>query len=139
MEKKLKSFKELAEAARKSPVYFVQGAILDFTEDVVARMQSLNISKKDLAKKLHTSSAYVSKLLGGANNFTLETMVNVALAVDAELRVHLQPKGSICQWIDVLEGQAHDRIGSQVIESRTVSILDYRSKQAANEELTIAA
>lgn len=103
MEKKLKSFKELAEAARKSTAYFVQGTILDFTEDIVSRMETQNMSKGELAEKLKTSPAYVTKILGGENNFTLETMVKVAVAVDAELRIHLQPRCSICQWIDILE------------------------------------
>src|SRR4051812_43804699 len=89
MQDKLKTFRELAESARRSSSYFVQGAILDFTEEIVARMKLQSISKCELAQKIETSPAFITKLLSGENNFTLETMVRVALAVDSELRIHL--------------------------------------------------
>jgi len=132
-----KSFKELAAIARKKTPYFVQGAILDFTEDVVSRMKARELTKSELAQKLNTSPAYVTKLLSGVTNFTLETMVKVAIAVDAELRVHLQPKGSISQWVDVLDISADVRQGSELIELKPDAQPIRNS--AANEELALAA
>jgi transcriptional regulator with XRE-family HTH domain len=99
----MKSFRELAELSRNTTPYHVQGAILDFTQEVVGRMECDGMNKAELAAKLSTSPAYITKLLGGDNNFTLETMVKVAQAVRADLKIHLQPKGSVSQWIDVLQ------------------------------------
>lgn len=45
--------------------------------------------------------AYISKLLRGATNFTLDTMVKIAAALDCEFRCHLQPAGAQSQWLDV--------------------------------------
>lgn len=84
-----KTFKELAEIARQSPGYYEQGAILDFTEAVVKAMKSKGVTKAQLANMIKASPAFVSKLLGGANNFTIATMVKVALALELELRISL--------------------------------------------------
>lgn len=132
MDAKNKSFKELAEQARKSNAYFVQGAILDFTEDVVSRMEAQGITKAELANRIGSSPAFVTKLLSGSNNFTLETMVKVSLAVEGELRVHVHPKGSICHWIDVLKGPVSSAADDAPNRFNVV-------KKASNEELALAA
>lgn len=67
---------------------------MDFTGEVVDRMRRNNITKAELAKRLKTSAAFVTKLLSGENNFTIETMVKVALALDAEVQIRLPAKGS---------------------------------------------
>ena len=104
MTNQVKSFAELANLARQQTAYHVQGPILEFTEEVVLKMREQDVSKADLAKKLNTSAAYISKMLGGNNNFTLETMVKVAQALECDLRVHLQSQGTISQWFDLLDG-----------------------------------
>src|SRR5947207_1682796 len=109
MPEHLKSFKELAETARKTTAYYVEGAILEFTEDIVSRMSAERITKSELAAKIKTKPAFITKLLSGQNNFTVETMVKLARALNSDLRIHLQPKGSISQWIDILESPAPAR------------------------------
>jgi hypothetical protein len=68
---KPKSFQELFAQAEEHADYGVAGAILEFTEGVVREM------------------AYVTKILRGKANFTLETMVRLARALGAELRVQI--------------------------------------------------
>jgi transcriptional regulator with XRE-family HTH domain len=145
MNKPLKTFAELANQARQNIKYHVQGAILEFTEDIVGRMGSRGVNKAQLAQKLGTSPAYVTKMLGGNTNFTLETMVKVANALGTKLRVHLQPDGSVTQWVDVLE-----TVG--VAEQQPCEFLDWAElglnfsasqtssrKSAPNEEFAAAA
>ncbi|MBI2510628.1 MAG: helix-turn-helix transcriptional regulator [Opitutae bacterium] len=81
-------------------VYSEELAILDYTNEVVQRMNALNLSKGELARRLEVAPAYVSKLIGGSNNFTLRTMVRVARALSSELRFHLQPEGAVSHWRD---------------------------------------
>lgn len=142
MENKPKSFKELAETARRTTAYLVQNAILDFTEDVVGRMESLNITKSELASKLHTSPAYVTKLLRGDNNFTLETMVKITSVVNAELRIHLQPQGALSQWIDVLEAPVKVSTCVDEADIRSTELYNNRIaglKRVENEAFALAA
>jgi len=144
MPQNLKSLKELAETARKTTAYYVQGAILDFTEDIVSRMSAERISKSDLATKIKTTPAFVTKLLSGQNNFTVETMVKVARALKSDLRIHLQPKGSISQWIDILESPAQPTpvqdFGAWVnLELSQVCSRTVPATGAPNEEFAVAA
>ena len=86
--------------SEKSPTYWEELAILDFTEEVVARMAALGVNRSQLAERLKVEPAYVTKLIGGSNNFTLRTMVKISRALAAELRFHLQPKGAQSEWTD---------------------------------------
>jgi transcriptional regulator with XRE-family HTH domain len=103
MKTNAKTFKQLFAAARERLAYHVEGAILEFTEEIVAHMEVEKVSNAELAKRLDSSPAYVTKVLRGNTNFTLESMVKIARALNAELRVHLQPAGSKTQWLDKRE------------------------------------
>lgn len=83
------TFRALVERAQKSAAYWAAGIALDFAEEVETFMKRKKISRADLAKKMDTSAPYVSKVLRGEANFTLETMVKIAMAVDADIEVHL--------------------------------------------------
>ena len=96
-----KSFEELSKQAKNRIEYWVEGAILDFTEDVCRQMESLGLTRADFARKLNKTPAYVTKLLRGNNNFTLQKMVEVARALDAEVRIHLQPRDARTTWFDL--------------------------------------
>ena len=102
MNKTASAFNQIFAKARKRLEYFVQGAMISFTESVVTRMEELNISKTELAGKLKCKPSYISKALGGGTNFTLESMVKIGLALDAELEVKLTPKGCSEKLEDVL-------------------------------------
>jgi transcriptional regulator with XRE-family HTH domain len=91
------------EEARKSLAYRVEAVSLDYTEELVQRMEELGMKRVELARKLNVSAPYVSKLLDGAGNFTLETLVKAADAVHCDLSTHLTPRHCESMWIDVLK------------------------------------
>jgi|SRR6185312_7015749 len=78
----------LAEAAR-SVDYWQDIAQTDFAREMHRRMKERGINAAELARRMGTSKAYVSQLLDGGN-FTLLTMVKVAMALDAVVRVQLE-------------------------------------------------
>ena len=97
------TIRQLFESLRKTLPYSVEGAILVFTEQIVSRMQLLGVSRTELAQKLASSPAYVTKLLRGGTNFTLESMVKVSDALGCNLRIELVPKASAKDWIELYE------------------------------------
>ena len=101
--KTAQSFNKLFEKARKRLEYFVQGAITDFTESMFARMEELDVSKMELSGRLKCRPSYISKVLRGGTNFTLESMVKIALALDSELSVKLVPKLAVEKWPEIFE------------------------------------
>jgi transcriptional regulator with XRE-family HTH domain len=54
-------------------------------------MKSRGITRTALAEKLGTSRAYITKILRGDTNFTLESMARVAQALDCEINFELRP------------------------------------------------
>ena len=96
-------FRELFDSARSSLPYRVEKAIIGFTEQVIGRIESLDLSTTEFAAKLEASPAYVTKLLRGGTNFTLESMVKVSDAINCELEVKLVPKSGGESWVPVID------------------------------------
>ena len=86
------SFPELFAQAEEHADYWVAGAILEFTEGVVREMERQGVTRTELARRLGATPAYVTKILRGKANFTLETMVRLARALDVRLHVQLAPE-----------------------------------------------
>lgn len=103
----LERFDEMVEKARQSVDYWVTGPIVEFTEDVCRLMDEQGISRAELARRLGTSRAYVTKLLGGNANFTLETMTKVAMALGAAVHVHVASQAAHTRWTDETPGSEH--------------------------------
>ena len=89
--KDLTALKAKAAQARDSHAYRAEGASIRFTEDLVAFMKTRGLTRTALAEKIGSSPAYVTKILRGETNFTLDSMVKIATALDCELTIGLQP------------------------------------------------
>lgn len=87
-------FGTLFDEAEKRTEFWEEDAIIGFTEDVCLAMEQAGVSRAELARRLGTSQAYVTKVLRGNANFTIKTMVRLAAALDSELRVHFAPRRS---------------------------------------------
>ena len=63
--------------------------VLDFSENILEILSKKGIQNKNkyLAKKLNCSPAYISKLFNGRSNFTVRKLVELAKAVDYELKI----------------------------------------------------
>src|SRR5438105_15192617 len=88
-------------AARETHEYRAEGASIEFTNAMITRMRETGVSRSELARKINVHPAYISKLLRGLTNFTLDTMVKIANALESDFRCHLQPAGAKSQWVDV--------------------------------------
>ncbi len=64
-----------------------EGLILDVTEQIWERMQSLGLKKQDLADKLDKGKSHVTQLLSGSRNMTLRTLSDIATALDCEVKI----------------------------------------------------
>lgn len=66
--------------------------IYNVTEDLLVLLEDNDLSKKDLARKLGKSQAYVSQTLSGARNMTLGTLSDICyvLGVTPSINVGLE-------------------------------------------------
>lgn len=97
---KFESFDALFKQSEDRLGYWVEGAILEYTDEIRRKLDALGMSRGELAAKLEQSPPQVSRLLSGRNNFTLRTMVALARAVNCSLRLHLQSDGTHTAWRD---------------------------------------
>jgi plasmid maintenance system antidote protein VapI len=105
------SFARFFREAEKGLTFHVESAILSFTEDLSSLMEAQGVSKSELARRLHCQPAFITKLLSGQNNFTIETMVRIAIALDAKVKIHLQGPGVESNWVDL--SPIHTKTASQ--------------------------
>lgn len=91
MKSSLQALKTKAQAARQTTAYHAEGASIRFTEELIARMKSRGTTRTALAEKMGTSPAYITKILRGDTNFTLESMARIAQALDCEINFELRP------------------------------------------------
>jgi transcriptional regulator with XRE-family HTH domain len=96
----LERFRRFVRKAEASVDYWVDGPITEFAEDIWRLMEEQKVSRAELARRLGTSRAYVTKLLGGNANFTLQTMTKVAMALEATVHVHVADQKAVTRWID---------------------------------------
>jgi transcriptional regulator with XRE-family HTH domain len=92
---KARTFADLYDAAEAHDDYWIAGSVQELTEEISRLMEGEGISRSELARRLGTSPAYVTKILRGDANFTLATMVRLARALGTELRLQLIPTATV--------------------------------------------
>ncbi len=86
-----KTFREWRQEAEADPVYWTERAILSVTEEIFVAMEKRGMQRSELARRLGTSPAYVTKILRGKANFTLESLARIAFALGGEFEFHFSP------------------------------------------------
>lgn len=99
MSKITETLRRIVEQARKGHTYKVERAKIIFTDEVGERMETLGLSRKDLAECLGTKPPYVTKILRGSTNFTLDSMVKIADALDCDFSPNMTPREVDGRWI----------------------------------------
>lgn len=87
-------FNSLVNKYKDNAVFTEEAAIFEFTENIVLHMEQLRMNRAQLAKRLNTSKAYITKILNGNANFTIKSMAAIAHALGCELTIGLRPKES---------------------------------------------
>lgn len=74
--------------------YLRDRLVFNVTEDILVAMESLGISKVELAKKLNKTKSYVSQTLSGERNMTLGTLSDICfvLGIEPEIKISAQIK-----------------------------------------------
>ena len=96
------SFESLFTQAEKRLDYKVEGAKNEITEKIVCRMVEAGVTRSELADQLGKKKPQMTRLLRGSNNFTVETMVEIADALGCNYRSHLEPKDCETVWLNVM-------------------------------------
>src|SRR5690606_5803412 len=79
--------------------------IYNVTEDVLVLMERLEVSKKELARRLGRSKSYVTQLLSGARNMTLGTLSDICFALGITPGITLLDEDGVGYYEE--DGEAH--------------------------------
>lgn len=77
---------------------------LQFAEEVAKQLQRKAMTRAQLAKLLGTSRAYVTQLLNGKTNLTIETLFRICNAVDIQPNIEL--KASVLEPSLLIRGES---------------------------------
>lgn len=82
-----KKLADFISKAKESDTYWVEKAKLDFAISLEGQRRKAGMTCADLAKKIASSAAYISKVFRGDSNMTIESMVKLARAAGAQLEI----------------------------------------------------
>lgn len=96
----LKSFKERINELKKTRSYCQEQAKLEFVGGITRLMNSKGINNANLADRLETSAAYVTKALRGDANFTIDSMVKITHALGGRIHIHVADAEANVRWLE---------------------------------------
>lgn len=90
-----------------SDLDYVQESLkLDFAVAIERAMEDRDINKSEMATKIESSPAYITKVLRGDANVTIETMAKLTHALDYCVHIVLARKSHKVRWFEVIEGSS---------------------------------
>jgi len=97
-----RSFKKFIERRESTTSYKIEKLKLSVALSINRLIRSSDLNKKELAEKIGVSPAYISKALKGDVNFTIESMVKIADALDCNVHINLTNKNRTFKWFEVI-------------------------------------
>ncbi len=138
-----RKWEKISEEIEKTIEYKIESIAFDISVQIYRQMRKLGINKKELAEKLNVSKAYVTQLLKGKSNMTIETMVKIAEALNMTPKIELIPKSLKLYHKAVVESGLDFRPTSAVDENFStkmpVKIETTNPTSDENQELAVIA
>lgn len=121
---------------RNSHSYRVERAKLEFVRCISKLMNSRGESNADLARSLESSPAYVSKVMRGETNLTIDSMIKITHALGAQLHIHVAPANHRVRWFDAIEQAPQQRAQAPCIDIHDLQPVSPQSifKESASYE-----
>lgn len=104
------------EKAKKTPEYWAEVAKMDFADNLYSKMEENDVSRADLARLLGVSNAYISKVLNGTINFSIESMSKFAYALGYKIDINFSDKELSCLASDSFSSISFDKYKKRNIE-----------------------
>ena len=80
-------FAALLTEFQQSEAFELEQAKVEIAEQIYRLMQQKNISNVELARRLGSSKAYVTKILQGNTNFTIESLIKISRSLSCQVAV----------------------------------------------------
>ena len=113
----IEEYEKAADAIRLTDAYKEERVKADFTERIWNRLEEMNLSQAEFARRLGVTPARITKILDGSTNFTFKTAVSISTALDMDFEAALVPKNDCASRqgriaIDFAEGVCRAKVNS---------------------------
>lgn len=85
-------FARMRTELEQSESFTIEVLKIEITEQIYAAMERQGITKAELANRLNKSRQYVTKMLQGTTNLTLESLYRIVQALNCTLNIEIEPK-----------------------------------------------
>jgi len=123
---------KLYEEIKEDEEYLLEELRVCIIEEIIQSMESKGIDQAELARRLKTSRAYITKLFNTSINLTLASLVKISKALGTKISMHLHLPEARVFWYDVYEKQEPATIGFIVDK-------EFKLEGSKRETRTIAA
>jgi len=142
MKVKIRKF-EFQKELKNSIDYLLEEQKVEILEEIISIMEKKNISRAELARRLGTSRAYITKIFRMNINFTLESLVKIAHSIGSKISINFhQPETKPIQFNVYREykNAALIRLNkSFMTDERFKRIKDVKLGEVKNEQCATAA
>lgn len=131
-----KAISQAIAKAKETDSYWIESTKHDFAFALEKSRIASGMTYADLARKLGTSPAYVSKIFRGDVNLTIESMVRLARAAGGSLNIHVAAKPvKATAWAGVVSIANH-RAANTPIPTPTArtTVIDHLNSDRNTEE-----
>ena len=94
--------------------YVEENLKLDFAVAIEKAMIDRDVNKSDMALKIESSPAYITKVLRGDANVTIATMAKLSHALDYCVHIVLARKDHKVKWVQVIQGGTNAAIKEDI-------------------------
>ena len=85
------SFNDYLNKLKNTAGYYAAAAKDNFVNELLRMMSEKKVNQKDLAQKVGVSTAYVSRVLSGDMNLSIESMSKFAFALGSRIEISAKP------------------------------------------------
>lgn len=98
-----KTLKERLNQIRKTHGYRVEKSKLEFVRGISRVMEHKNINNAELARRMDKSPSYITKVMRGDCNFTMDSMVKIVHALGSSIHIHVADSRADVRWVEAFE------------------------------------
>lgn len=99
----IKKHHDLFEEIKEDEEYLLEELRVCIIEEIIQSMESEGIDQAELARRLKTSRAYITKLFNTSINLTLASLVKISKALRTKISMHLHSPEARVAWFDVYD------------------------------------
>ena len=110
MKSKASEYRRQLKELEASDSYWANGVAEQFVAELERVMNVRGISKAELAKLAGVSAPYITRVMSGNANLSMQSMAKLAKALGSVVHVHVAPRGIAVDWVEEYRKSSRNRL-----------------------------